>query len=82
MEEIDKKKIMFVVPDGTGIKNYLFSDLLKYLVSKGAEVLVYHNLHEKAIVEIKIKHQVAFESKKMIPYKAVSYTHLTLPTIA
>lgn len=37
-------KIAFVVPDGVGVKNYLYSSVVDNLVKQNCEVLVYHSL--------------------------------------
>ena len=47
-------KVILLVPDGVGVRNYLFSNFTSNLLKEGNEVLVYHNLSESAIEEIKI----------------------------
>ena len=64
-----KQKILFVVPDGTGIRNYLFSDILPLLYKNGVEVLVYHNLSDEAIHEIEKLHSISLNHKKIPSYK-------------
>ena len=49
-------KVCFVVPDGTGIKNYLFSNLLEHLSDNGLEIIIWHTLSKEAINEIKNIH--------------------------
>lgn len=45
-------KILFLVPDGVGIRNYLYSNLTKELASKGFEIQLYHKISQAAIKEI------------------------------
>ena len=45
-------KILFLVPDGVGIRNYLYSSLTKELASKGIEIQLYHKISDAAIHEI------------------------------
>ncbi len=42
--------IVFVVPDGTGIRNYLFSDVLRYFA--GHQITVMHSLPPEALAEV------------------------------
>jgi len=62
------KKIIFVVPDGTGIKNYLFSNILPQLYKEEVEVLIYHNLSESAIKEVEKLHHLKFNQRKISVY--------------
>lgn len=52
-------RIFFFVPDGTGVKNYLFSDIIKQL--KGHTVGLYHHLPETVTTEIGQLHQEDLE---------------------
>ncbi|AUC84416.1 hypothetical protein CW731_03475 [Polaribacter sp. ALD11] len=61
--------VLIVVPDGTGIRNYLFSDIIPTLIKEGKEIIVYHCLDEKSLDEVKKIHEVEFKSQNMIPYK-------------
>lgn len=69
LKEENKKTVLFVVPDGTGIRNYLFSDILPYLNEKKHHIYIYHALDEKAINEVKSKHQFNFDSLNFVPKK-------------
>ncbi|OOG74596.1 hypothetical protein [Algoriphagus sp. A40] len=42
-------KICFLIPDGVGIRNYLYSDLLKILHQEGHEVVIWHALDQKVV---------------------------------
>ena len=46
-------KIILLVPDGVGVRNYLYSSFTSNLIHRGNEVLIYHKLSESAIQEIK-----------------------------
>ena len=63
-----KKKILFVVPDGTGIKNYLFSDIIKYLVQYNSELIIWHSLSNEAIIEIEKLHGIKLTQSKLPNY--------------
>ena len=47
-----KKKICFVIPDGVGIRNYLYSDVLKSLEAKEVDTYIWHSISDNAILEI------------------------------
>ncbi len=42
-------RICLLIPDGVGIRNYLYSDLIKILYSKGHEVVLWHSLDSNLI---------------------------------
>ena len=46
-------KILILVPDGVGVRNYLYSDFIDYLVNDKHEIIIYHKLSNSAIKEIK-----------------------------
>ncbi|RIW12247.1 hypothetical protein D0X99_19385 [Algoriphagus lacus] len=60
-------KICFLIPDGVGIRNYLYSDLLLILHQRGHEVVIWHALDQK-VIELASKinrftpHQATFTS--------------------
>ena len=55
-------KVCLVVPDGVGIRNYLFTDLLPKLISSNCEIVIWHSLTSNAINEVKLKHpSIIFE---------------------
>ncbi len=62
-------KIMFIVPDGVGIKNYLYAKIIPLLYDKGYETALLHRLHRDAIEEIKNHHKIRFQDFKLLPYK-------------
>lgn len=42
-------KICFLIPDGVGIRNYLYSDLLKRLHEEGHEIIIWHALSPEVV---------------------------------
>lgn len=42
-------KICFLIPDGVGIRNYLYSGVLQQLHSQGDEIHIWHSLDEEVI---------------------------------
>lgn len=66
---LKKKKIIFVVPDGTGIRNYLFSQILPLIIKEQAELLIYHALSEEAIKEVEQLHNITLKTKELPKYK-------------
>ncbi|MFK5957861.1 MAG: hypothetical protein QM495_03210 [Lutibacter sp.] len=66
------KKICFVIPDGTGIRNYLYSELVEYLQHKNCEIILLHLVSTEAIEEIYSVHKTKFKSYR-IPYYRESY---------
>ncbi len=53
-----KRKIGIIVPDGVGIKNYLFSSVLKELKKNNLDFLLLHKLSNEAIEAIKNVHTI------------------------
>lgn len=66
---MSKKKVLFVVPDGVGIKNYLFTEILPLLLKEKVKILVYHDLDNTAIKEVKKIHDIDFDTFKISSYK-------------
>jgi hypothetical protein len=46
-------KIVIIVPDGVGVKNYLYSSFTNHLQDKNIEIVVFHKLTQQAVNEIK-----------------------------
>jgi hypothetical protein len=44
-------RICLLIPDGVGIRNYLYSDLIKVLQSQGHEVVLWHSL-DKVLIQL------------------------------
>lgn len=54
------------MPDGTGIRNYLYSRLLSEF-PEGTEILLWHNISEKAIEEVRKLHTHVKITEEKIP---------------
>ena len=46
-------RILIIVPDGVGVRNYLFSNFVSNLIQENNEVFIYHKLSKSAVKEIK-----------------------------
>ncbi|MEE9409076.1 MAG: hypothetical protein V3V28_13490 [Polaribacter sp.] len=46
-------KIIILVPDGVGVRNYIFSSFVVRLIEQKHEIYIYHKLSKSAIKEIK-----------------------------
>jgi hypothetical protein len=60
-----KKHILFLVPDGVGIKNYLCSDIIKYLKSE-CDISIWSTLPIDAFNDVKRLHQINFNYKQIV----------------
>ncbi len=56
-------KICLLIPDGVGIRNYLYSDVLKILHKNGHEIIIWHSLAPKVITHVEDFLGFALESK-------------------
>ena len=63
------KKICFVVPDGVGIKNYLYSSIISKLSKKKNEIVILHNISSNAIKNIENLHGFNVSFKKIPGYE-------------
>jgi len=61
-------KIGFVIPDGVGIRNYLYSKLLKKLFDENVSINIMHKLNEKVINDIKEMHNIEFDTSNLYKY--------------
>jgi len=43
------KKICFLIPDGVGVRNYLYTDLFRLLKEQGYELIIWHSLANEVI---------------------------------
>ena len=58
------KHVLFLVPDGVGIKNYLYSDIIKYLKTE-AKITIWSPLPIEAFEDVKKIHQISFGYKQI-----------------
>ncbi|OAB75735.1 hypothetical protein [Cochleicola gelatinilyticus] len=70
-----KKKLLFVVPDGVGIKNYLYSDLLTHL-KEDADITFWSALPEAAFSEVGALHDISIKTKQLVLAKEPLRTRL------
>lgn len=59
------KRVAFLLADGVGIRNYLYSNVLKEILEKGIEPILLHDLSEEAIKAIEKHHNYKFISHKI-----------------
>ncbi len=57
-----KKRICLLIPDGVGIRNYLYSDVLKHIKEAGHEVVVWHSLSDEVIKIAEQMHGISIEA--------------------
>ncbi len=62
-------KICLFVPDGVGIKNYLYSSIVPKLISNGHEVILWHRLSPKVIKEVNDLHGFKLDSVSIPKYR-------------
>lgn len=58
------KKVLFIIPDGVGIRNYLYSDVITNLKDK-AEIVFWSSLPKEAFQETFTLHDIQVEYKKI-----------------
>jgi len=61
-------KILFLVPDGVGIRNYLYSSIIMDLNKDGHEVVIGHTISDEALVEVEKVHETKFLTLKLPMY--------------
>jgi len=62
-------KILFLVPDGVGIRNYLYAPILKDLIEQGHDIVVWHALSENALDEVQDLHDIKLHGEQLPYYK-------------
>lgn len=63
------KKILFMVPDGVGVRNYLYSDLITKLVKENYSIVLLSNLPKSLVKELENLHQCNIENYPLTIYK-------------
>jgi hypothetical protein len=78
-----EKKVLFLIPDGVGIRNYLYSDVLKNVKTE-AKIAFWSPLPENAFDEVKALHQIDIEYKycKLLPESFFSRIYKEAATYA
>lgn len=64
-----KNKICFIIQDGASIKNYLYSDIIKYLTVNNFEITLLHSISKEAILEVEKLHSISINSYNIPSYK-------------
>lgn len=59
---MNSKKVLFLIPDGVGIRNYLYSDVLKHLKDE-SHIAFWSPLPEVAFEEVKTLHKIEIQYK-------------------
>lgn len=59
-----KNKVLLLFPDGVGIRNYLYSDVVQHL-KEHADLIIWFPLPEAAFEEVKTLHNLQFEFKQI-----------------
>jgi len=62
-------KVCFVVPDGVGIRNYLFSPIISHLKKQGVTLSIWHALESDVIKSIEELHEVSIENIHLVRHK-------------
>ncbi|WP_422105118.1 UDP-glycosyltransferase [Winogradskyella sp.] len=70
-----KKHILFVVPDGVGIKNFLYSDIIKYLKEE-CDISIWSPLPLDAFDDVRTLHQINFNYKQLTLKPESAFTRL------
>jgi hypothetical protein len=60
-------KLLLIVPDGVAVRNYLYSSFINELQANGFEIILYHQISNAAIEEVK-KIQPFLSEIKSIPH--------------
>lgn len=61
-------RICFLIPDGIGVRNYLYSDIIPILSREGHQIILWHSLDPKLI-------QIAAE-RFNVPFEQFDFKHL------
>lgn len=58
-------KVLLIVPDGVAVRNYLYTSFISDLQRNKAKIIVYHQLSDSAISEIKNTHKGTLTFRKI-----------------
>lgn len=83
-KNLKNRKVLFVIPDGVGIRNYLYSDMIVNLQEAGIEILLMHNLDQELIqlVNYKFKIQIRQIKFKSFPETKIQTFYREATTFA
>ena len=74
--------MILLVPDGVGIRNYIFSSFIRNFIKDGNEVLVYHSISKFAIEEIQMNKSEIRDFKEIPDFKEKFIARLLRESIA
>lgn len=67
-------KICFLIPDGIGIRNYLYSSIIPLIQENGEELAIWHSLDAEVLEEVnKLHSELSVESFKFNFYKEAPF---------
>ncbi|MBC3846941.1 hypothetical protein H8K90_11165 [Winogradskyella echinorum] len=72
---LKKKHILFLVPDGVGIKNYLYSNVISHL-KNDAKITIWSPLPIEAFDDVKRIHKIDFDYQQIILKPENSYSRI------
>ena len=75
-------KMILLVPDGVGIRNYIFSSFIRNFIIDGNEILVYHSISKSAIEEIQMNKSEIRDFKEIPDFKEKFIARLLRESIA
>ena len=73
---MEEKNVLFIVPDGVGVRNYLYSKILKNPALHKAKLFLWTTLPDEAFHEIEKSNNVIFNKKKIILQKEPFFTKI------
>lgn len=59
-----KRKVLFIVPDGVGIRNYLYSKIISYLKEE-SDIIIWSPLPKEAFENVERLHNISIDYKKI-----------------
>lgn len=62
-------KVLFLVPDGVGIRNYLYSNIISNIIADDGEVVIGSSLPKEAFTELELIHNFELQYRKCSIYK-------------
>lgn len=73
---MEEKNVLFIVPDGVGIRNYLYSKILKNLAFHKTNLFLWTTLPDEAFHEIEKSNNIVFEKEKITLKKEPFFTKI------
>ena len=70
------KRLLLIVPDGVGVRNYLYSNFVKELQKESVQIILYHQISNEAIKEIELIHPSITQIQKLPRFVEKPFTRL------